>query len=136
MTTQTPKAPPNLFNNLNSSYGELYSQSTLQTTSIQNLISLLPPNSKILDIGCASGIPNALLLAQAHHHVTGIDYSPQMIAQARKNVPTAEFHHVDARNFTAKEKTYDAIVCSLALLSQASQWNRTLCISHRALVEK
>ena len=58
-----------------------------------NLITeRLTPNSKVLDVGCGAGIPVARHLAGTFD-LTGIDISSNMIALAKKNVPTAIAHH-------------------------------------------
>ena len=46
------------------------------------------PPARILDLGCGTGTL-ALLLAEAGHHVSGIDTSEQMLAAARQKALTA-----------------------------------------------
>ncbi|MFE7313709.1 class I SAM-dependent methyltransferase [Streptomyces sp. NPDC057555] len=55
----------------------------------------LPPGSRILDVGCGTGVPTARQLGDAGHQVVGIDLSPGMVKLARDNVPGAEFHRLD-----------------------------------------
>ena len=51
---------------------------------------LLPPApASVLDLGCGTG-SLSVLLAEAGHHVRGIDFSPRMIAAARAKADTAE----------------------------------------------
>ncbi|MGK5548635.1 class I SAM-dependent DNA methyltransferase [Streptomyces sp. URMC 127] len=59
------------------------------------LAAELPPGSRILDAGCGTGLPTARQLADAGHHVVGVDLSPGMLELARDNVPKAEFHLAD-----------------------------------------
>ena len=70
----------------------LYSQSRSDAPKdiIRLITDRLPPGSRILDIGCGSGIPITHYLASAHL-LTGVDISSSMIELARKNVPAAEF---------------------------------------------
>lgn len=43
----------------------------------------IQPDDHVLDIGCGGGMAIKLLAAKAHRgHVTGVDYSPEMVAQA------------------------------------------------------
>lgn len=36
----------------------------------------------VLDLGCGTGLSSEAFLRQCHHHVTGVDVSPQMLEQA------------------------------------------------------
>ena len=114
-------ATARVFDGLTSAYDQVYSQGTLQVEYVQKLISQLSPGQCVLDIGCATGVPNGVLMEKAGLKVTGIDFSEKMIKQARQNVPSGEFHLSDAKSFVP-EQTYDAVVCSLALLSEPSLW--------------
>ncbi|NLU66615.1 class I SAM-dependent methyltransferase [Streptomyces sp. HNM0574] len=55
----------------------------------------LPPGSRILDVGCGTGLPTARQLTDEGHHVTGVDLSSGMLKLSRDNVPEAEFHRLD-----------------------------------------
>src|SRR5437868_768090 len=52
----------------------------------------LPAGARVLDLGCATGVPVARTLAE-RFIVTGVDVSPQSIELARQNVPGAAFIH-------------------------------------------
>jgi ubiquinone/menaquinone biosynthesis C-methylase UbiE len=84
-------APASVFDNLTSAYDQVYSQGTLQTEYVQKLVSRLSPGQSVLDIGCATGVPNAVLLEKAGLKVTGIDSSEKMIKQ-----PNRTFHRGDS----------------------------------------
>ena len=114
-----------MFDNINTSYEAVYAQGTLQTEYVRKLISRLSPGSSVLDIGCATGVPNAAMMENAGLDVTGLDVSQKMVDEARKNVPTGIFYQADAKNFNPR-KSYDAIVCSLTLLTEPSIWNHSL----------
>jgi ubiquinone/menaquinone biosynthesis C-methylase UbiE len=114
-------APASVFDGLTSAYDQVYSQGTLQVEYVQKLISQLSPGQCVLDIGCATGVPNGVLMEKAGLKVTDIDFSEEMIKQARQNVPSGEFHLSDAKSFVPVQ-TYDAVVCNLALLSEPSLW--------------
>lgn len=129
--TSTADAPASIFDDLHSSYDQVYSEGTLQTDFVRKLISLLSPGCSVLDIGCASGVPNGVLLEKAGLEITGLDFSEKMVAEARKNVRTGRFVKADAKSYTPT-KPFDAIVCSLALLTEPSAWNYSLAfrVSH------
>jgi SAM-dependent methyltransferase len=114
-------APASVFDGLTSAYDQVYSQGTLQVEYVQKLISRLSPGQSVLDIGCATGVPNGVLLEKAGLKVTGIDFPGNMIKQAKQNVPSGDYRLSDAKSFVP-DQTYDAVVCSLALLSEPSLW--------------
>jgi len=72
------------------------------------------PPVQILDIGCGTG-SLSLALARLGHHVTGIDLSPKMIAQAKAKAEQArldiEFEVMGAAKPEFPPQTFDGIVC-------------------------
>lgn len=62
----------------------------------------------ILEVGCGTG---ELLADIAGSKKTGIDFSPKMIEEAKKQFPNIEFHVMSAENITLTEK-YDLIILS------------------------
>ena len=71
------------------------------------------PGERILDIGCGPG-QLAAKIAQSGAEVLGIDASPSMIEQARKNFPQVGFEVIDAvrMEFNAE---FDATFSNAAL---------------------
>ncbi|MDO9027155.1 MAG: class I SAM-dependent methyltransferase, partial [bacterium] len=65
-----------------------------------------PKARTILDIACGGGKNDYWL--KKRFAVTGVDLSPQMIAQAKKLNPGAMYHVGDMRNFDLKKK-FDAV---------------------------
>jgi SAM-dependent methyltransferase len=68
----------------------------------------IPPDHKVLEIGCATG---ELLGKLEANNKTGIDFSPEMIAHARKQVPDIRFEIMQAEKITLTEQ-YDTIILS------------------------
>lgn len=62
------------------------------------LLAALPGGARVLDLCCGTGRVAAALAARGFD-VTGIDGSPEMLALARRNAPTARFIRADARAF-------------------------------------
>lgn len=60
-------------------------------------LSMIPPNGKIIDIGCGSG-RDAKVFSEKGYAVTGIDFSSNMIEVAQKKAPQAHFHVMDMRS--------------------------------------
>ncbi|MGW6196553.1 class I SAM-dependent methyltransferase [Kribbella sp. NPDC055110] len=83
---------------------------------IENLLTRLAPLSRILDIGCGSGVPVARALSAAGHHVVGVDISEVQISRARELVPRAEFINADAMSLDFPAGSFDAVVSLYALI--------------------
>jgi trans-aconitate 2-methyltransferase len=81
----------------------------------QELIGLLAPRQgeRILDVGCGPGQLTAQI-ADAGAEVTGIDNSPAMLAEARKNYPGVRFELVDASRL-AYDRQFNAVFSNAAL---------------------
>lgn len=97
----------------------------------------LPSDRKlnILDVGTGTGF-FAFLLAEQGHHVTGIDLTAEMIAEAKRiariqNIPS-DFYVMDAENPDFPSQSFDAIVTrkltwTLPHLAQAyAKWHNLL----------
>lgn len=69
-----------------------------------------------LDLGCGTGKLTARLL-EAGHPVTGVDFSENMLAAARKNAPGAAFVQAELKEVPEKlaGQTFDCIVAAYAL---------------------
>lgn len=81
----------------------------------ESLLELLEPRAgeRILDIGCGTGQLTAEI-ARSGATVVGIDSSPDMLAEARKNFPQIEFVQANATGFDFPER-FDAIFSNAAL---------------------
>jgi trans-aconitate methyltransferase len=81
----------------------------------EGLVELLnpKPGEAILDLGCGSGQLTAKI-AEAGARVSGIDLSPDMIAQASANYPGIEFSVGDATTFALAEPV-DAVFSNAVL---------------------
>jgi ubiquinone/menaquinone biosynthesis C-methylase UbiE len=61
------------------------------------LTDLFPPGSRLLDLGCGTGI-DAVFLANRGRHVVAVDVSPEMVARTRERAEGAGLGDlVDAR---------------------------------------
>ncbi len=86
----------------------------------EDLLTVLAPQAgdRIVDLGCGSGQLTEKIAASGAHAI-GIDYSPDMIAQARINYPAArytnlEFRLADATSFML-DPSADAVFSNAAL---------------------
>lgn len=76
---------------------------------LDDVISFLPANASILDLGCGSGKPILQYLLEQNCHVTGVDASVKMLEIARANFPSVEFILMDMRRLHINRK-FDAII--------------------------
>jgi ubiquinone/menaquinone biosynthesis C-methylase UbiE len=106
-----------------------------RTRWLEKLLRALPPGSSLLDLGCGSGDPAGILIAQ-QHHVTGVDLSREQIKRARRNVPSGTFLHADAAAVQFPDASFDAVVSfytlehipraeHAALLASIHRWLRS-----------
>jgi trans-aconitate methyltransferase len=81
----------------------------------EGLLELLAPKpgERILDLGCGSGQLTAKIKSLGAD-VVGMDYSPEMIDDARRNYPDIEFVQMDATDFQFAEP-FDAIFSNAVL---------------------
>jgi 2-polyprenyl-3-methyl-5-hydroxy-6-metoxy-1,4-benzoquinol methylase len=70
--------------------------------------------ASVLDVGCGTG-SLSLVISELGHDVTGIDFSPEMIAQANAKAIAAgrkiDFRVMDAARPTFTAQTFDAVLC-------------------------
>ncbi|MBN2500352.1 MAG: class I SAM-dependent methyltransferase [Anaerolineales bacterium] len=76
---------------------------------LYKLLERLPPGSSVLDLGCGSGDPADIEIAQ-NHQITGVDISQTQIELARQNVPHGTFIHADAGAVDFPAASFDAVV--------------------------
>lgn len=73
-----------------------------------------PKKASVLDVGCGTG-SLSLILARLGYTVTGIDISPQMLAQAQVKAKTAgqaiAFSLMDAASPHFAPQSFDVLVC-------------------------
>lgn len=86
-------------------YGE-----NLSIKSLEKFSSLLPQNSKVLDIGCGGG-QDSKFLSDRGFDVLGIDISREMIKLAHKHDSKIDFKLVDVIDLPASKK-FNGIWCS------------------------
>ena len=66
------------------------------------------PGRDLLDVACGTG--SHLVYLQKYFNCTGSDYSPQMLAVARKKLPTIKFHRADMAALQLGRQ-FDVITC-------------------------
>jgi SAM-dependent methyltransferase len=74
----------------------------------------LPPGSRLLDLGCGSGIPSTRELARVFE-VVGVDISGVQIAAACRNVPGASFVHGDVAEIEFPPESFAGVTAMYAI---------------------
>jgi cyclopropane fatty-acyl-phospholipid synthase-like methyltransferase len=84
-------------------------QRLMEKRYLDELISHLPKNAAVLDLGCGTGEPMLRYLLEKNIQVTGVDASIEMLKLAQANFPSTEFVLQDMRKLNLDEKL-DAII--------------------------
>lgn len=82
---------------------------------MDTFVSLLKSGDTVLDAGCGPGF-RARMFAEKGLRVTGIDFSEEMIAQAKKEAPQGSFAVMDVRDIAELDKQFDGIYARALLL--------------------
>jgi cyclopropane fatty-acyl-phospholipid synthase-like methyltransferase len=93
---------------------------------LQELSVLLPPQARVLDLGCGAGVPASRDLADRGFRVTGLDVSGVQIQRARELVPAATFVCADMVTWDALPGSLDAVVSLYALIHVPLEDQRAL----------
>jgi SAM-dependent methyltransferase len=90
----------------------------VQLAAGQWLIDQLPRGARVLDLGCGSGLPTAVQLADAGLDVVGVDESGRMLDLARQRVPNGTFQQRDMRKLGDPDGLgqFDAAVSFFSLI--------------------
>lgn len=91
-----------------------YKEEILKPT-ISDFVKLLPPGSRILDLGCGPG-HETMRLALTGATVTGIDFSEECIRVARERCPQCSFEVMDFRFLDSKLGKFDGVFACAALI--------------------
>ena len=81
----------------------------------QVIVSLVPPESSVLEIGCGTGQLAELLLENGLANYVGFDFSAAAIEIARERLPGVELSVDDARTSPLVPLAADVIVCTEVL---------------------
>ena len=93
----------------------------------QNLVSLVRPGDRILDVGCGTGIVTrrAAEIIGAQGKLVGLDISPDMLAVARKaSIPAGagvDWIEGDAAKVPFENGQFDVVLCQFAFMFMADK---------------
>jgi ubiquinone/menaquinone biosynthesis C-methylase UbiE len=82
---------------------------------INKFSKLLSKNGRVLEVGCAGG-RDAEIISEKGFKVTGVDLSKNLLKQAKKQAPKANFVQADFLNLPFSNGFFDGIWSSASLL--------------------
>jgi ubiquinone/menaquinone biosynthesis C-methylase UbiE len=76
------------------------------------------PGRRVLDVACGTGIVARTAAARVapRGRVVGVDLNEAMLTVARRIVPGVEFRQGDAMALPFPDRTFDAVLCQMALM--------------------
>ncbi|MGW3012054.1 class I SAM-dependent DNA methyltransferase [Streptomyces sp. NPDC001219] len=108
------------FDAIGDRYDEAFPYKKGQLAAAEWLIGALPARSRVLDLGCGTGLPTARQLVEAGFEVVGVDLSRGMVDLAREYVSGATFHRLDMADLGPGGPhdlgRFDAVVAFFSLL--------------------
>ncbi|KAK5124236.1 hypothetical protein LTR85_001939 [Meristemomyces frigidus] len=103
MSTPGAQAGLETFDALHIEYENAYKDNPYKKACIERAISMLPAHSRVLDVGCGTGVPVSEMLSNAGMEVTGTDISPKMVKLAQDRVK-GDFKVADMLTFEPEGK--------------------------------
>jgi ubiquinone/menaquinone biosynthesis C-methylase UbiE len=104
------------FDAIGERYDDVFPHKSGQIIATQWVVDRLAPGLRVLDLGCGTGVPTAGMLAESGLEVVGVDISTEMLALARRNVPTGRFVAMDLMELDTSLGEFDAVCAFFSLL--------------------
>lgn len=101
-----------IYNKIAKSYSKKFSN---PSDYIDEFLTLIPKNGKILDVGCGPGI-DANYMNSKGFKVTGIDLSEKMLKLAKQKFPNINFKLSDVRTLDFPNNSFEGIFASFSLI--------------------
>lgn len=90
--------------------------------AMEGMIAAVKPESgkKVLDLCCGHGAMTSALCARGCN-VTGLDFSPEMLAHAALNAPDAQLKEGDAQDLPFDNASFDLVLSNCGILHLPDQ---------------
>jgi SAM-dependent methyltransferase len=88
----------------------------LNVAWLDGLRHLLPPEGRVVDLGCGAGVPISRYFAKRGYQVEGFDLSRAMIELARSEVPEADFTVASMEDLDFEAGSVDLVVSFFAII--------------------
>ena len=107
----------NIWNSIADIYEKQFMDLDVYDDSYRYFLNALNENQReILELGCGPGnVTRFLLKEKPELEILTLDFAPNMVERAQKNVPEAKVEVGDAREISKLPNHYDAIVCGFIL---------------------
>ena len=89
------------------------------------------PESTVLDLCCGHGAMTAKL-CDLNCQVTGLDFSEEMLAYAKRSAPSATYENGDAQSLPFDDQSFDSVLCNCGIMHLPDQ-PRALAEARRVL---
>ncbi|WP_211241008.1 class I SAM-dependent DNA methyltransferase [Pseudonocardia spinosispora] len=104
------------FDAIGAAYDDAFPDKEGQLAAGAWLVDSLPAGSRVLDLGCGTGVPTARQLTDAGLDVLGIDLSARMVELARQRVPSATFRLLDIADLRPGAESFAGVAAFFSLL--------------------
>lgn len=107
----------NSYNKNSRSFHKKFTEYSPYIERINEFISLLKSEKRVLDLGCGPGnVLKQFLLSDSNWKIIGVGLSEEMLKIARNSVPEGEFICEDIRIISFPEKSFDVIILSFCIV--------------------
>ncbi|QWF85854.1 class I SAM-dependent methyltransferase [Amycolatopsis sp. CA-230715] len=121
-----PESAATVYNDLGRDYEDAFGHQPEVGATLEHLLTLLPAEANVLDLGSGTGWPVAATIADAGHRLTGYDVSDTMVRLARDRVPAASFERADMRLLDFEPGRWDAVLTFFSMLQIPCQEQDTM----------
>jgi SAM-dependent methyltransferase len=116
------------YNRIAKDFLEDHKSDTWGGKSVDFFLSVLPPQGKVLDLGCGPGLHSKIILDKGFS-VVGVDISEEMIKLAKEIAPEGRFEVQDMRRMRGIDHDFDGIHARASLL-HLKKSEAGACIKH------
>lgn len=103
------------YSELGKRYEDAYGHNPGLRKVVERFLSLLPPNTTVLDVGCGTGKPVSSMIAESGRRPYGIDLSPVMVEWSKKQVPEGTFQQCNMLDFAPSPASFSGATAVLSL---------------------